>query len=82
MLGFKLEADEIKVIQSAEKEFRAKHKAISVVLDRRSNTGWTTSGHTAIDVQVFAMGKGKEQFAGHIDNTDIPKVIFNMLEQK
>lgn len=57
-------------------------RRINAILDSRSNTGWTTKGHTAVDVQIFAMGKGREQFAGHLDNVEIPKMMFKMIGNK
>jgi alkaline phosphatase len=45
-----------------------------------SHSGWTSSGHTGIDVQVFAYGQGKGQFDGHQDNTDIAKKIFKLMQ--
>lgn len=78
-LKFDLTDDEKAQIIEAKGDGRKLFKALTSVLDERSNTGWTTSGHTAEDVQVFAMGKGKSAFEGHIDNTDIPKILFKML---
>jgi len=57
------------------------YKKIKHLIDNKTNTGWTGSGHTAIDVQVFAFGKGKQLFSGTIDNTDIAKTIFNLLAE-
>ena len=54
-------------------------RAILAIIDKRTNTGWTTSGHTGIDVPVFAFGKHSEQFSGQLDNTDIAKKIFTLL---
>lgn len=53
--------------------------AIKKLIDKRTNSGWTSSGHTAIDVPVFAFGKNSEIFAGKIDNTDIANKIFTLL---
>ena len=53
--------------------------AIKKLIDKRTNSGWTSSGHTAIDVPVFAFGKSSEMFHGKIDNTDIAKKIFTLL---
>lgn len=58
---------------------RKLYKAINKIVDKRTNTGWTSSGHTAIDVQVFAFGQGSELFNGYQDNTDIAKKIFTLL---
>ena len=54
--------------------------AIKKLIDKRTNSGWTSSGHTAIDVPVFAFGKSSEMFHGKIDNTDIAKKIFTLLK--
>jgi len=56
--------------------------AIKKIIDIRTNTGWTSGGHTAIDVPVHALGKSSEIFTGNIDNTDIAKQIFLLLGQK
>lgn len=53
--------------------------AIKKLIDKRTNSGWTSGGHTAIDVPVFAFGKNNELFHGKIDNTDIAKKIFTLL---
>jgi len=56
--------------------------AIKNIIDIRTNTGWTSGGHTAIDVPVHALGKSSGLFKGNIDNTDIAKQIFLLLGQK
>ncbi|WP_182502473.1 alkaline phosphatase [Peribacillus huizhouensis] len=55
--------------------------AIEKIFDTRSNTGWTTGGHTGEDVPVYAYGPSSERFAGQIDNTDNAKIIFDILEK-
>ncbi len=45
-------------------------------IDKYSFTGWTTKGHTGEDVQIFSYGKGKSNFEGAMDNTDIAKKLF------
>ncbi|GAA0857932.1 alkaline phosphatase [Aliiglaciecola litoralis] len=79
-LGFSLSKDEkslLSALNIADQE--AIYTQLKKLMDVRTNTGWTTSGHTGVDVQVFAMGKGAEQFKGHMDNTDIPKKLFQMM---
>lgn len=41
--------------------------------------GWTTTSHTGGAVPVFAIGVGAENFAGRINNTDIPKRICKIM---
>ncbi|MFQ3191618.1 MAG: alkaline phosphatase [Paraglaciecola sp.] len=52
---------------------------VKQIINQYSNTGWTSGGHTAIDVPVFAFGKQSELFNGQQDNTDIAKKIFSLL---
>ena len=54
-------------------------QTVKSILDKRSNSGWTSSGHTAVDVPVFAFGKHSHLFNGLQDNTDIAKKIFKLL---
>jgi alkaline phosphatase len=53
--------------------------SIKKVIDVRTNTGWTSDGHTAIDVPVHTLGKSSGMFKGKMDNTDIAKKIFLLL---
>ncbi|NQZ87838.1 MAG: alkaline phosphatase [Saccharospirillaceae bacterium] len=53
--------------------------SIKKIIDVRTNTGWTSGGHTAIDVPVHSLGNSSEEFKGKIDNTDIAKKIFILL---
>ncbi|QUN07672.1 alkaline phosphatase [Shewanella yunxiaonensis] len=54
-------------------------QALKHEIDLRSNTGWTTGGHTGVDVQVFASGPGAELFIGNQDNTDIANKLASLL---
>lgn len=79
-LGFELSKDEVSALTVAHKKSgKALYKAIKKVIDIRTNTGWTTSGHTGVDVPVFAFGPSKNALKGQVDNTDIAKTIFGLL---
>ncbi|MEN6371333.1 MAG: alkaline phosphatase [Armatimonadota bacterium] len=39
---------------------------------------WSSKGHTGVPVPIYAFGPGSEQFAGLMDNTDIPKKMAKM----
>ncbi|GIP24492.1 alkaline phosphatase [Paenibacillus sp. J22TS3] len=79
-----LTPEEIQSVKDAEakkeKDATAIDNAIEKIFDVRTNTGWTTGGHTGEDVPVYAYGPGKEKFAGLIDNTDNAKIIFQILK--
>lgn len=52
------------------------------VVNRATYTGWTTNGHTGVDVHLYAMGKGADKFRGHHPNTFIGQQIKVWLNQK
>ncbi len=56
-------------------------KSIKAIINNASFTGWTTGGHTAIDVQVFAYGAGSEQFIGSQNNTAIADKLMGFIKK-
>lgn len=80
-IDLELTAEEIQSVKEAAGTGKSRtiDDAIEKIFDARSNTGWTTGGHTGEDVPVFAFGPGKERFYGQIDNTDNAKNIFDIL---
>lgn len=80
--GLTLTADEIKSVKDVTSGKATDiDNAIEKIYDKRSNTGWTTGGHTGEDVNVYAFGPDASKFAGQIDNTDQAKIIFNIIEK-
>ena len=53
--------------------------ALSDIISRRAFVGWTTTGHTAVDVNLYAFGPGAGRFAGHFDNTHIGRAVADLL---
>ena len=49
------------------------------IINRRAGIGWTTLGHTAVDVLVYAYGPGAERLAGHQDNTDLAETLADLM---
>lgn len=79
----KLTEGEIKTVTEAakSKNVTSVDNAIEAIFDNRTNTAWTTGGHTGEDVPVYAYGPYKERFAGQVDNTDQAKIIFELLKK-
>jgi len=79
----KLTDGEIKTVTEAAKSKNVTNvdNAIEAVFDNRTNTAWTTGGHTGEDVPVYAYGPYKDRFAGQVDNTDQAKIIFELLKK-
>ena len=79
-LGFEPNEDEMSQLSRARMQGKEVMTAsIKQLIDSRSNTGWTTSGHTGVDVQVFATGPAASLFAGYQDNTDIATKLISLL---
>lgn len=47
-----------------------------------AGVAFTSGKHTAAIVPVFAIGQGAEQFNGAMDNTDIPKRMLQVMQDK
>lgn len=66
--------------------FRLIAAELKKIIDIRTNTGWgsvsQSATHTGVDVPVYVIGSEKQRFSGSIDNTDIAKGIFKILENK
>ncbi|MFD1019898.1 alkaline phosphatase [Thalassobacillus hwangdonensis] len=69
---------EIQEIKAADEE--DVQSVIADIFNKRARAGFTTDGHTGVDVPVYAYGPHKEMFAGHKDNTDLAKNIFELLK--
>ncbi|GIV62602.1 MAG: alkaline phosphatase [Rhodothermaceae bacterium] len=49
------------------------------VIARRAVIGWTTTGHTGVDVNLYAFGPGADRFRGNQDNTDVGRRLADLL---
>jgi alkaline phosphatase len=45
----------------------------------RAVVGWTSDGHTAVDVNLYAFGPGRDAFIGHHDNTHVGQTLARLL---
>ncbi len=79
-VDFALGAEELaRLEQGYDKGDKALARAVLKVINDRSLTGWTTGGHTAVDVPVMAYGAGAEAFIGHQDNVAIPQRMMALM---
>jgi alkaline phosphatase len=54
-------------------------RALSEIESRRVRVGWSTGGHTGVDVGLYAFGPGSERFRGLHENTDVARLIAELL---
>jgi len=52
------------------------------ILSQKAGIGWTSFSHTATPIPVRAMGVGANLYNGFFDNTDIPKKLMKLIENK
>ncbi|MCL1132128.1 alkaline phosphatase [Shewanella sairae] len=79
-LGFDVTTEELQRLSNARMQGKsALETSLKQLIDSRSFTGWTTSGHTGGDVQVFAAGPAADLFKGNQDNTDIAEKMMSLL---
>lgn len=77
-----LQPDDKKALSTAKQEgLNALTKAVKKIIDTASFTGWTTSGHTAVDVQVFAHGNSAMDFVGSQNNTQIAEKLIGYIKK-
>ena len=64
------------VEKSLYKDINALASKALALLNQKSRLGWTSKGHTASAVPVFAIGVGAERFTGWHDNSEIAPLIY------
>ncbi|AQQ53196.1 alkaline phosphatase [Planococcus lenghuensis] len=69
-INLDLTAEEVQSVKDAAASGKAVEidNAIEHIFNIRSGTGWTTGGHTGVDVNVYAYGPQWEEFVGLHDN--------------
>ncbi|USD39505.1 alkaline phosphatase [Ferrimonas sp. SCSIO 43195] len=77
---FAFTEQELARLASLNQDNEALYWALSEIISDRSFTGWTTSGHDAIDVPVGAMGPQSQRFIGHHDNIDLSKQLTEIIQ--
>ena len=68
-------ASAIAALDAAPREQRPAFDAIAKIFNERTHTGWTTGGHTGVDVPLYATGPGSERFRGVMQNEDVGRVM-------
>ena len=73
--GFVPTEAEINSVMTAGSE-DAKMKVLRTILNKRSDLGWTTGGHTGEDIALYVYADNyKNQLTGTVQNSDIGKYI-------
>jgi alkaline phosphatase len=55
--------------------------ALSAILSLRAHIGWSSHGHSAVDVNIYSSGgPGAERIRGNVENTDVGKYLREYLD--
>jgi alkaline phosphatase len=54
-------------------------RAVCSLLNDRAGLTWSTTGHSAVDVPVFAFGPGARRLGGHRDNTELARELADLM---
>ncbi|KAB8136745.1 alkaline phosphatase [Gracilibacillus oryzae] len=73
---FTLTEEEVTAIQEAEDAASAINKLIS----DRAGIGWTSTNHTGADIPLYVYGPQSDKFIGFHDNTDLPKLLAEVIK--
>ena len=79
LAGITLDDDEAARLVAAMHEDWQAAAVLADVIARRAVVGWTTGGHTAVDVNLYAYGPGRDAFVGHFDNTYVGAALADLL---
>ena len=70
------------VVKTLYKDLNALAAKSLAILNKKSRLGWTSGGHTASAVPIFAIGVGAERFTGWHDNSEIAPLIYQATQSK
>ncbi|MEH7331643.1 alkaline phosphatase [Neobacillus drentensis] len=80
-MHFTLHEEDLKTIQTTlELEVEDTKQALINIINHYSSTGWTTKGHTGEDVPIYAYGLNRHLFSGRMENSEIAKILFQIID--
>lgn len=66
-----LSQSELKIIKDPSLTLIDLDYQLGTMVSNRAQLGWSTHGHSGVDVNMYAMGEGIDRLRGNIENTDI-----------
>lgn len=75
-LNFDPGVEEYRRLDASPRRVEPARAAIAGLLNRRTFTGWTTTGHTGVDVPLYVFGTGRERFRGVMQNEEVGQALW------
>ena len=77
-LPFELTDSEIDLLDSADRDEYAALSALTAIFNDRTFTGWSSTGHTGVDVPLYVFGPGSEHFHGVMQNEILGRTLWEV----
>jgi alkaline phosphatase len=74
--GFELSEAERQVLSASPRDADEAYAAMTDILNERTLSGWTSTGHTGVDVPLYATGPGSEAFSGVLQNQQLGQLLW------
>lgn len=77
---FELSKAEIESLDKTTRDEMMAYTAITDVFNKRTLTGWSSTGHTGVDVPLYVFGPGSEHFHGVMQNEDVGQALWDVFQ--
>jgi len=77
-ISFELSQTEIETLDATPRDELETITAISDLFNQRTLTGWSSTGHTGVDVPLYVFGPGNQHFHGVMQNEDLGRVLWDV----
>jgi alkaline phosphatase len=77
-IAFELDDAETISLDATPREEEAAFEAVTELFNKRTVTGWSSSGHTGVDVPLYAFGPGSDRFRGVMQNEAVGRVLWEV----
>ncbi len=67
------------LLDATPRDSQLAYEAVNQLLDERTLTGWTTEGHTGVDVSLYATGPGSELLRGTLANEIVGQHLMGLV---
>ncbi|KAJ2796946.1 vacuolar alkaline phosphatase [Coemansia furcata] len=74
------DADVSSVLRAAESSSTKCKLAVGLIVSRLAHISWSTDGHSAVDVGLYAHGRGTEKLRGSYENTQVGEFLRDYLQ--
>lgn len=77
-LPFELTGSEIELLDAVNRDEDAALDALTSIFNNRTFTGWSSTGHTGVDVPLYAFGPGSGHFHGVMQNEVLGQTLWEV----